>query len=124
MKFRSGSEEKVYKFFKDKKVKVKYEPNKYSYEWFENKTYCPDFLLPNGTYIEVKGRLTIEMRKKHLFFRKCNPNIVIRFAFDNPNKKLNKGGTMTYAGWCDKHNFEYCKISEGIPKQWYNARRV
>ena len=110
MKFRSGSEEKVYKFFKDKKIKVKYEPNKYSYEWFENKTYCPDFLLPNGSYIEVKGRLTIEMRKKHLFFKKSNPN-----------KKLNKGGTMTYAGWCNKHNFEYCKISDGIPKQWYNA---
>ena len=28
---------------------------------------------------------------------------------------------MTYAKWCDKHNFEYCKISDGIPKQWYNA---
>ena len=111
MKFRSGSEEKVYKFFKDKKIKVKYEPDKYEYEWFENKTYCPDFLLPNGTYVEVKG----------LFFRKCNPNITIRFAFDNPNKKLNKGGTMTYAKWCDKHNFEYCKISDGIPQQWYNA---
>ena len=95
--------------------------SKYEYEWFENKTYCPDFLLPNGTYIEVKGRLTIEMRKKHLFFRKCNPNITVRFAFDNPNKKLNKGGTMTYAKWCDKHNFEYCKISDGIPQQWYNA---
>ena len=117
MKFRSGSEEKVFKFFKDKKIKVKYEPDKYKYEWFENKTYCPDFLLPNGTYIEVKGRLTIEMRKKHLFFRKCNPNITVRFAFDNPNKKLNKGGTMTYAKWCDKHNFEYCKISDGIPRQ-------
>ena len=62
MKFRSGSEEKVYKFFKDKKVKVKYEPTKYSYEWHETKTYCPDFLLPIGTYIEVIGRLTIEMR--------------------------------------------------------------
>ena len=79
MKFRSGSEEKVYKFFKDKKIKVKYEPDKYEYEWFENKTYCPDFLLPNGTYVEVKGRLTIEMRKKHLFFRKCNEPLLTPF---------------------------------------------
>ena len=31
MKFRSGSEEKVYKFFKNKKVKVIYEPDKYKY---------------------------------------------------------------------------------------------
>ena len=29
MKFRSGSEEKVYKFFKDKKIRVKYEPTKH-----------------------------------------------------------------------------------------------
>jgi len=60
------------------------------------------------------------MRKKHLFFRKSNPNIIIRFAFDNPNKKLNKGGTMTYAVWCEKHNFDYCKIGDGIPRQWYD----
>ena len=65
MKFRSGSEEKVYKFVTDKKVKDKYEPNKYSYEGFENKNYCTDFLLHNGTYIDVKERLTIEIRKKH-----------------------------------------------------------
>ena len=37
------------------------------------------------------------------------------------NKKLNKGGTMTYAGWCNKHNFDYCKISDGIPTHWYDA---
>ena len=28
---------------------------------------------------------------------------------------------MTYAGWCSKHNFDYCKISDGIPTHWYNA---
>ena len=38
-------------------------------------------------------------------------------------KKLNKGGTMTYAGWCVKHDFDYCKISDGIPKQWYNGKQ-
>ena len=75
MKFRSGSEKKVYEFFKSKKIKVKYEPEKFKYEWHEHKTYCPDFMLPNNTYIEVKGRLTIEMRKKHLFFRISNPDI-------------------------------------------------
>ena len=123
MKFRSGSEKKVYEFFKSKKIKVKYEPEKFKYEWHEHKTYCPDFMLPNNTYIEVKGRLTIEMRKKHFFFRNSNPDIIVRFAFDNPNKKLNKGGTMTYAGWCVKHDFDYCKISDGIPKQWYNGKQ-
>ena len=28
---------------------------------------------------------------------------------------------MTYAGWCNKHNFDYCKISDGIPTHWYDA---
>ena len=47
MKFRSGSEEKVYKLLKDNKVKVKYEPDKYKYEWFENTIYKTDFYLIN-----------------------------------------------------------------------------
>jgi len=25
---------------------------------------------------------------------------------------------MTYATWCEKHGFKYCKASSGIPKSW------
>ena len=25
---------------------------------------------------------------------------------------------MTYAGWCDKHGFKYCKLGDGIPEDW------
>ena len=32
---------------------------------------------------------------------------------------------MTYADWCDKYNFKYCKGGEGIPLEWFkkNAKR-
>ena len=43
MKFRSGSEEKVYNFLKDNKVKVKYEPDKYSYECMKLKLIALTF---------------------------------------------------------------------------------
>ena len=61
----------------------------------------------------------LEDRKKHLFIRKQHPQIDIRFVFDNPNRKLYKGGKMTYGDWCDKHSFIYCKQGL-IPDNWFS----
>ncbi|GAF70335.1 unnamed protein product [marine sediment metagenome] len=122
-KFRSKSEEIVYDSLLELNIPIKYEWEKINYIWMEYKTYTPDFLLPNGIILEVKGRFVLEDRKKHLFIRQQKPELDIRFIFDNPNSKLYKNGKMTYAKWCDKHNFLYCKRKEGIPEEWLNGKR-
>ena len=117
-KFRSNSEYNTYCFLKENKVSFKYEKLTIKYKWLESKKYIPDFILSNGVILEVKGRFVLEDRKKHLFVKKQFPQYDIRFVFDNPNRKLYKNGKMTYAIWCEKHGFKYCKASSGIPKDW------
>ena len=121
--FRSKSEEYVCQLLNNLNIPILYEDIKIAYRWIEDKTYTPDFILPNGIILEVKGRFVLEDRKKHLFIRKQHPDNDIRFIFDNPNKKLYKRGKMTYAGWCEKHKFLYCKKVDGIPQTWLNEER-
>ena len=63
--------EQLHKF----KIKFEYEPFKIEYEWREDKKYIPDFVLPNGVILEVKGKFMLEDRKKHLFIKKQHPNM-------------------------------------------------
>jgi len=123
--YRSNSELNTAFVLTKYNIEFKYEPDKIPYEWREDKNYIPDFLLPNGIILEVKGRFMLEDRKKHLFLRDQHPDVDIRFVLDNPYRKLYKGGKMTYADWCDKYNFKYCKGGEGIPLEWFkkNAKR-
>ena len=51
--FRSELEEKVSDLLCELKVKYEYEPVRIPYEIQHN--YSPDFLLPNGIYLECKG---------------------------------------------------------------------
>lgn len=116
--YKSISECKVADMLNDNHVVFQYEPMKIDYEWKEEKSYTPDFVLPNGVMLEVKGVLFIEHRKKHLFIKHQYPELDIRFVFDNPNKKLRKNGKMTHADWCERYGFRYCKLSDGIPEEW------
>ena len=123
--YRSNSELNTAFVLTKHNIEFKYEPDKIPYEWREDKNYIPDFLLPNGIILEVKGRFMLEDRKKHLFLRDQHPDVDIRFVFDSPYRKLYKGGKMTYADCRDKYNFKYCKGGEGIPLEWFkkNAKR-
>jgi hypothetical protein len=56
MAFRSGLEEKVADLLVNLGVKYEYESTKVPYILQCN--YTPDFLLPNGVYLETKGQLT------------------------------------------------------------------
>jgi hypothetical protein len=101
-------------------------------EWVLEKTYLPDFILPNGIIIETKGRMDGDDRTKHLCIREQYPEKDIRFLFqrDNPltNKRrrkkatlLNKDGTprkvQTYSSWCEKNGFLYA-IGTVVPQSW------
>jgi hypothetical protein len=113
--YRSGLEEKVADLLSSLKVKFKYESEKLAYILECN--YLPDFLLPNGVYLEVKGRLTSEDRRKMIAVKKSNPALDIRFVFQAPYNKIYKGSKTTYAKWAEKHGFPWC-ASHSIPTTW------
>ncbi len=105
--YRSGLEDVISKDLKDRGVDFGYETVKINWKLVENKTYTPDFILPNGIIIESKGRFVPEDRKKHLKVREQNPKLDIRFVFSNSRNKIRKGSKTTYAMWCEKNNFLY-----------------
>ena len=118
-KFRSGSEVTVAEYLLMLGVVIKYETERIEYPVVATRKYTPDFLLPNGVYLEVKGWFKAHDRAKHLRIKEAHPHLDIRFVFDNPNKKLTKAPNgKTYAQWCEKHGFMYCKLSDGIPEEW------
>jgi hypothetical protein len=78
MAFRSGLEEKVADLLVNLGVKYEYESTKVPYILQCN--YTPDFLLPNGVYLETKGQLTEEDRRKMKAVKAANPELDIRFV--------------------------------------------
>ena len=114
--YRSGLEERVSKELEEAGVKYEYETQKVKYRVEEDRTYTPDFILPNGIIVETKGRFTTADRKKHLLIQKQHPELDIRFVFQNSRAKLYKGAKSTYAQWCDKQGFMYADKS--IPEEW------
>ena len=114
--YRSGLEDDIAKDLKDRGVEFEYEKLKVRWQLLENKTYTPDFKLPNGIIIESKGRFVQADRKKHLIIQDLHPFLDIRFVFSNSKAKLYKGAKSTYGDWCNKHGFLYA--DKRIPDEW------
>ena len=114
--YRSGLEDDIAKDLSQRKVKFGYESIKVRWKLVEDKTYTPDFILPNGVVIESKGRFVTADRKKHLKIKEQHSELDIRFVFSNSNSKLYKGAKSTYADWCKKHGFMYA--DKRIPDEW------
>ena len=114
--YRSGLEDDISVDLKERGVSFKYETLKIKWTLLENKTYTPDFILPNGIIVESKGRFVSDDRKKHLKVREQHPNLDIRFVFSNSRGKLSKGAKSTYGEWCNKHGFIYA--DKRIPDEW------
>lgn len=115
--YRSGLEEEIDKTLQENQINGEYEQHTINYIIPESKhTYTPDFRLPNGIFVETKGRFVIEDRKKHLLIKQQHPELDIRFVFQNSRGKIRKGSKTTYADWCDKHGFTYA--DKTIPTDW------
>lgn len=98
-------------------IKPNYEPIKIAFtEPAKDRSYKPDFVLPNGIIIETKGRLTTDDRKKHLLVREQHPELDIRFVFQTANNYLRRGSPTTYADWCNKNGFKFAE--KFIPQEW------
>ena len=116
--FKSGLEENISTQIENKGIEVKYESEKVNYIVPASKhTYNPDFKLPNGIFVETKGRFLAADRKKHLLVKEQNPQLDIRFVFSNSKNKISKNSKTTYALWCEKNGFKYA--DKEIPESWF-----
>ena len=116
-RFRSGLEKRVYEESL-KGARARYETLDIPY--VKQHRYRPDFILPNGGILEVKGRFTAQDRSKHLAVQKLHPNLDIRFVFGADNT-LSKNSKTRYSEWCIKKGFKYCFIV--VPPEWLKEKR-
>jgi len=112
--YRSRFEERLALGLQKRGVDFSYEAERFLYK--VERHYTPDFIFPNGVIVEVKGYFTSADRTKHLKVREYNPNLDIRFCFQNARNKLNKTSKTTYSDWCEKHGFQWCE--RVIPEEW------
>ncbi len=85
----------------------------------ERTTSCtPDFELPNGIFLESKGRLTGANRRRLVAFKAYYPEIDLRIVFMCDNL-LSKGAKSRYSDWAKKAGFEYCVGFSKIPQEWF-----
>lgn len=119
-KRRSKLELKFEDILKESLADYSYETQILNYTIPESKhKYIVDFSTSNGIAWEVKGWLSDHQeRQKYLLVKQQNPNVDLRFVFDNINKLC--GGTKyTHKTWCEKNGFQYCSVKDvDIIKQW------
>ena len=119
--YRSGLEEDIDTTLKSHNINGEYEQHTIQYtKPATQHTYTPDFRLPNGIYIETKGRFVTEDRKKHVLIKSQHPELDIRFVFQNSKNKIRKGSKTTYADWCVKHGFQFA--DKTIPSAWLESK--
>ena len=87
----------------------------------KNHNYIPDFQLPNGIRLEVKGFFPPEDRSKMLAVKECNPDLDIRFIFLRPSTKINKDSNTTYSMWAEKHGFPWA--GKHLPIEWLYEKK-
>lgn len=139
-KIRSNFEGKILTQLKEYGRDFEYETQKIKYEVpSKGHVYTPDIILERLSkivllqskdgeickltvhpyiYIEVKGLFDREDRQKHLHIRDSNPNLDIRFVFQNAWAKIAKGSKTRYCDWCDKNGFKWAH--KFIPEEWLN----
>jgi hypothetical protein len=115
MKFRSKLEERIAEHLGSLGVSYEYESTKAPYIIQAN--YTPDFILPNGVWLEAKGYFKPSDRRKMIAVKKANPDLDIRMVFQAPHNPINKGSKTTYAMWADKYGFPWCHY-HNIPTSW------
>ena len=114
-KFRSKLEERVAILLEELGVTYEYESTRVPYTIQHH--YCPDFVLPNYTYLETKGYWDAADRRKILAVKKDNPDIDIRMIFQAPFNTISKRSKTTYAQWCERHGIPWCAFHT-IPLDW------
>ena len=116
-KFKSNFEAEIAAYYKDQ---LEYETTKIKFQQpAVNRTYNPDFTPPKiaNLYIETKGKLSIDDRKKHLLLREQHPDKEIVFLFQNASNKITRKSATSYGDWCNANNIIwFCWKTKPPPK--------
>ena len=113
--FRSELEEQVSDLLCELKIDYEYEPTRIQYQIMHN--YTPDYLLPNGIYLETKGYFDSDSRRKMKAVKQQNPELDIRMVFQAPFNTISKKSKTTYAKWCEKLEIPWTSW-HNIPIEW------
>lgn len=116
--YRSMFEVKIANTLKENNIEFEYEPC-YVHYVLSGK-YVPDFQLPNGILIETKGRLTPADRRKMIAVRQQNPELDIRFVFQNARQRLSNKSKKsdTYGEWAERLGYQWAQGD--IPEEWWD----
>ena len=118
--FKSKLEEKVWVTLLKEYPEVAYEPTRIKFtQPPQERAYIPDFKtdLNKEIYLEAKGLLDRDTRKKMIWFKESNPAVRVILLFQNASNKIYKGSKTTYAMWAEANNFEWLDFR----KDWLNA---
>ena len=121
--FKSKFEVDVAKAFRSNGIKFEYEPTVVHFvQPKKERKYTPDFRIRTKTgitcFVETKGRLTSEDRKKLIWVREQNSKLKLVLLFMNSTNTLTKVSKTTYGDWARKNGFEYYDFRFGLPKGW------
>ena len=118
-KLRSGFERKVKESLERRGVGYEYESTNVPYVVPQSKhRYVPDFKLPNGVFVEAKGKFDAAARKKMTLVIEQNPDLDIRMLFMRDNK-LAKTSKTKYSDWCEQRGIRYHVSASGeVPDEW------
>jgi hypothetical protein len=97
---------------------AEYEPRAFEYSVLIERTYTPDFVLPNGLWVECKGYFTPEDRRKMMWLRKSFPHQRIALLFQKDNT-LGRGSKTRYSEWAERKGFLW-HVGDTIPPTWFN----
>ena len=98
---------------------VTYEPDRLKFKQPEAiRTYIPDWKVKDKVYIETKGKLTVEDRKKMIWVKEQYPDHTFYIFFQNARVKLRKGSKTSYGDWATKAGFMWSDLRDGLPKKW------
>lgn len=107
-------------FLKKVHANFEYEAVKVTYNL--SREYIPDFTIFDkktgkiNFHIEFKGFFRAVDQVKMKAVKKTNPDLDVRFVFQNVSKKIRKGAKLTYGEWATKWGFTWAEGS--IPKSW------
>lgn len=117
--FRSGFERTLDLQLKSLGVKYAYESTKIPY--ILKGLYTPDFyLIDQDIYLELKGVLTVEDRRKMRAVKDQNPEIDVRFVFMDADKKV-AHAKSTHAEWAIRNGFLWA--NKEVPQSWLDEKK-
>lgn len=82
---------------------------------YQERSYTPDFFLPNGIIVEAKGIFTSHDRKIAAAMQEQYPNLEIRLLFQR-NNWLTRQHKSTYGDWCDRKGIRWAVGK--VPEDW------